>query len=39
MPRKPVYTIPINKIIFKEIIKRKGYNIRSLTDKIPPHRL
>ena len=34
MPRKPVYTIPINKIIFKEIIKRKGYNIRSLTDKL-----
>ena len=34
MPRKPVYTIPINKIIFKELIKRKGYNIRSLTDKL-----
>ena len=34
MPRKPVYTIPINKAIFKEIIKRKGFNIRSLTDKL-----
>lgn len=34
MPRKPVYAIPINKTIFKEIIKLKGYNILSLTDKL-----